>query len=399
MYGLCRHALLQSQIIVNGRGCVRCSKKAKQSVKLAHGFGKGLCARSRWFFDRLLSLKGFAVQKSDGGAVQRATLIGLVAVLCWSCTVALMRSVSEALGALGGAAVLYSVSAALVLAVLGWPRAAQLRQVCKRYLWLGGALFAAYEVCLSVAIGWAQGRQQAMELATINYLWPCLTMLLAVGCGLQRARWWLWPGAALCVWGLVRVLGDGAEAAGVAEAAAQALPWWQSVAMHVAHNPLAYALALGAAVMWPVYSLLSRVYGGGFNGVGLFMLLTAVVLWVQWLWVGDQPPMRWSWGIAAQVLAVGACTALGYACWELGIQHGHLAVMAAGSYFTPVLSALWSSLWLAVQPGMAFWQGVAGVTVGSLVCWWATRSAEPAAAHCAHLAEAEAATETNSTKT
>lgn len=321
------------------------------------------------------------MQKGEASAVQRATLVGLVAVLCWSCTVALMRSVSEALGALGGAAVLYSVSAALVLAVLGWPRMAQLRQVRKRYLWLGGALFAAYEVCLSVAIGWAQGRQQAMELATINYLWPCLTMVLAVACGLQRARWWLWPGAGLCLWGLVRVLGDGAgaaDAADAADAAAQALPWWQGLAAHVAHNPLAYALALGAAVMWPVYSLLSRVYGGGFNGVGLFMLLTAAVLWGQWLLIEGQPPMRWSWGIAVQALAVGACTALGYACWEHGVQHGNLAVLAAGSYFTPVFSALWSSVWLAVQPGWAFWQGVAAVTVGSLVCWWATRSAEPA---------------------
>ena len=51
--------------------------------------------------------------------VRRATLIGLVAVLCWSSTVGLMRSVAEALGALGGAAVLYSVSAAFVLLVKG----------------------------------------------------------------------------------------------------------------------------------------------------------------------------------------------------------------------------------------------------------------------------------------
>ena len=38
-------------------------------------------------------------------AMRRATAIGLVAVLCWSSTVGLMRSVSESLGALGGAAI------------------------------------------------------------------------------------------------------------------------------------------------------------------------------------------------------------------------------------------------------------------------------------------------------
>jgi drug/metabolite transporter (DMT)-like permease len=145
----------------------------------------------------------------DAASVRRATLIGLVAVLCWSSTVGLIRSVSEALGALGGAAMLYSVSAALLLAVRAC-RAAQLRSVSKVYLGCG-LLFVLYEICLSVAIGLAQDRAQSMELGMINYLWPSLTIVLAVLCR-QQARW-LWPGVALCIWGLVRVLsGDGAAA-------------------------------------------------------------------------------------------------------------------------------------------------------------------------------------------
>ncbi len=301
-------------------------------------------------------------------AVQRATLVGLVAVLCWSATVGLMRSVAEALGALGGAAVLYSVSAVLVLLVQGLPTRAQLRSISRVYLVVCGLLFACYEICLSVAIGLAHDRPQSMELGMINYLWPCLTIVLAVLCRQQHARWWLWPGVALCLWGLVLVVGaDGNAAAG------PAAPWWYSFAAHMAANPLAYTLAFGAALMWPTYSVLARMHGGGFNGVGLFLLLTAALLWVQWLAL-DTVPMRWSWGTAAQVLAIGALTALGYGCWEHGIQRGNLAVMAAGSYFTPVLSSLWASVWLAVQPGLPFWQGVVLVTAGSLVCWAATRS-------------------------
>lgn len=301
-------------------------------------------------------------------AVQRATLVGLVAVLCWSATVGLMRSVAEALGALGGAAVLYSVSAVLVLLVQGLPARAQLRSISRIYLIVCGLLFALYEICLSVAIGLAHDRPQSMELGMINYLWPCLTIVLAVLCRQQQARWWLWPGVALCLWGLVLVVGaDGNAAAG------PAAPWWYSFAAHMAANPLAYTLAFGAALMWPTYSVLARMHGGGFNGVGLFLLLTAALLWVQWLAL-DTVPMRWSWGTAAQVLAIGALTALGYGCWEHGIQRGNLAVMAAGSYFTPVLSSLWASVWLAVQPGLPFWQGVVLVTAGSLVCWAATRS-------------------------
>jgi len=98
-------------------------------------------------------------------AMRRATAIGLVAVLCWSSTVGLMRSVSESLGALGGAAVLFSVSATLVLLVRGLPPLRRLRQASRIYLLGCGLLFALYEICLSVAIGLAHDRQQTMELA------------------------------------------------------------------------------------------------------------------------------------------------------------------------------------------------------------------------------------------
>lgn len=303
--------------------------------------------------------------QSDAAQVRRATLVGLVAVLCWSSTIGLMRSVAEALGALGGAAMLYTVSATLVLLVNGVPSRAQLRGVSRVYLVVCGLLFALYEICLSVSIGLAHNRPQSLELGMINYLWPCLTIVLAVLCRQQQARWWLWPGALLCLWGLVLVVGEGGEAA--------AVPWWQTMWANMTSNPLAYALAFGAALMWPTYSVLARIHGGGFNGVGLFMALTAILLWAQWL-VVETPAMQWSWSVAAQVLAIGAFTALGYGCWEHGIQRGNLAVLAAGSYFTPVLSALWGSVWLAIQPGWPFWQGVVLITTGSLVCWWATRA-------------------------
>ena len=297
--------------------------------------------------------------------IRRATLIGLVAVLCWSSTVGLMRSVAEALGALGGAAVFYSVSAAFVLLVKGVPSRAQLRGISRIYLIVCGLLFAFYEICLSVAIGLAHDRPQSMELGMINYLWPCLTIVLAVLCHQQRARWWLWLGVALCLWGLVLVMGEGASSVDT--------PWWQNLGAHMAANPVAYALAFGAAIMWPAYSVLARIHGGGFNGVGLFLTLTAILLWLQWL-AAATVAMQWSWSVVLQVLAIGALTALGYGCWEHGIQRGNLAVMAAGSYFTPVLSALMASVWLAVQPGLPFWQGVVLITLGSLVCWWATRA-------------------------
>jgi len=53
---------------------------------------------------------------------RKATLIGLVAILLWSAIVGLIRSVSEQLGATGGAAMIYSVASALLLLTVGFPR-------------------------------------------------------------------------------------------------------------------------------------------------------------------------------------------------------------------------------------------------------------------------------------
>ncbi|KGH25892.1 MULTISPECIES: aromatic amino acid DMT transporter YddG [Comamonas] len=301
-------------------------------------------------------------------AARRATLIGLLAVLCWSCTVGLMRAVAEPLGAVGGAACLYTMAAICVAAARGrkgWRELARWRSMHPAYLWGCGLLFVVYEICLSVAVGLAHDRSQAMEIGLINYLWPSLTIVLAVLCGQQAARWWLWPGVLICLWGLARVLGGDSFS----------LPVMWS---HVLGNPLAYGMGFAAALLWPAYSLLARRYGSGFNAVGLFVTWTAIALWLKWLMLGEPQPMLWSWLTTGQLLLVGALTALGYSCWEHGIQHGKLALLAAASYFTPVLSALMASALLQVLPGWSFWQGVALVTLGSLVCWWATRTPAPA---------------------
>ena len=298
---------------------------------------------------------------------RRATLIGLLAVLCWSCTIGLMRAVAEPLGAVGGAACLYTMAAICVAAARGrkgWRELARWRSMHPAYLWGCGLLFVVYEICLSVAVGLAHDRSQAMEIGLINYLWPSLTIVLAVLCGQQAARWWLWPGVLICLWGLARVLGG--------DSFSLPLMW-----SHVLGNPLAYGMGFAAALLWPTYSLLARRYGEGFNAVGLFVTWTAIALWLKWLMLGEPQPMLWTWLTAGQVLLVGALTALGYSCWEHGIQHGKLALLAAASYFTPVLSALMASALLQVLPGWSFWQGVALVTLGSLVCWWATRTPAP----------------------
>ncbi|EKP4475898.1 aromatic amino acid DMT transporter YddG [Cronobacter dublinensis] len=291
-------------------------------------------------------------------STQRATLPGLAAILLWSTSVGLLRSISEAFGPVGGAALIYTVSA---LCLMVSPGLIHPKRLPRRYLIVGGLLFVGYEICLALAIGLAHTRAQSLELGMINYLWPSLTVLLAVLINDQRSRVWLWPGLLLAIAGVFQVLkGDG--------------DWSPAQLWHnVQDNPVAYTLAFTGALVWALYCNLTRRWSNGQSGVALFFCATAAALWLNYA-LSPQPPMQPSAPAVAQLLFMGLSTATAYAAWNYSIQHGNMTLLATASYFTPVLSALLASLWLGLAPGIAFWQGVAMVVAGSLFCWLATRN-------------------------
>ncbi|MBP2171174.1 drug/metabolite transporter (DMT)-like permease [Erwinia toletana] len=290
---------------------------------------------------------------------QRATLMGLLAIVLWSTSVGMIRSISELLGATAGAALIYSASALFLCGVRGIPK---IRQFPPVYLWFGGLLFVSYEICLALSIGLASSRSQSLELGMINYLWPCLTILLAIPLNQQQYRIWLWPGLALSLLGIIWVMkGDSA--------------WTPALLWHnIQSNPLAYGLAFSAALLWGLYNNITKRYANGASGVTLFFIVTALVLWLKFALTSTPHSLHFSLRAIAEVLFMGASAAIAYSAWNSGIQRGNLTLLATASYFTPVFSTLLAAVWLQLSPSLSFWQGVAMVTAGSLICWLATRN-------------------------
>ncbi|MEI7207214.1 aromatic amino acid DMT transporter YddG [Pectobacterium carotovorum] len=289
---------------------------------------------------------------------QRATLTGLLAIVLWSTSVGLIRSLTEALGPIGGAAMIYSTSTLCLLAFYGFPRIKTLPRI---YLFAGGAMFVCYEIFLSLSIGLADSRMQAIEIGMINYLWPSLTILFSLFINQQKSRFLLWPGLALALGGIVWIM------KGESDWTPELL--WNNVLA----NPLAYSLAFSAALTWALYCNITKRYGQGKSGVSLFFLITALILWTQYSFSGESA-ISLTLPSSLQLLFMGASTALAYSAWNAGIQHGNLTLLATASYFTPVLSTLLAALWLNITPAISFWQGVAMVTASSLLCWYATRA-------------------------
>ncbi|MGV2863626.1 aromatic amino acid DMT transporter YddG [Achromobacter sp. ESBL13] len=286
-----------------------------------------------------------------------ATFFGLLAILLWGTVVGLIRGVSENFGAIGGAALIYTVGSAFLVCLLGFPT---LRSFPRRYLWMGSLLFVAYEICLSLSLGFALDRPQAIELGIVNYLWPCLTVLFAIVMNGQRANAWVVPGILLSVCGIVWVVGG------------SSLSWERTLA-NISSNPLSYGLALGGAIIWAVYCNVTKRYADGKNGVTLFFMLTAAALWAKYGFSAE-PPLVFAGPAALELGITGAAMAAGYALWNVGILNGNLTLLATASYFTPVLSTFFAAVWLSTRLTASFWQGVAMVTAGSLLCWAATKS-------------------------
>lgn len=289
---------------------------------------------------------------------QRATLTGLLAIILWSTSVGLIRSLTEALGPIGGAAMIYSTSTLCLLAFYGFPRIKTLPRI---YLFAGGAMFVCYEIFLSLSIGLADSRMQAIEIGMINYLWPSLTIFFSLFINQQKSRFLLWPGLTLSLGGIVWIMKGDSDWT-------PALLWNNILA-----NPLAYSLAFSAALTWALYCNITKRYAQGKSGVSLFFFVSSLVLWMQYSF-NTEGTISFTLPSALQLIFMGASTALAYSAWNIGIQHGNLTLLATASYFTPVLSTFLAALWLNITPAISFWQGVAMVTAGSLLCWYATRS-------------------------
>lgn len=292
----------------------------------------------------------------------KATLVGLLALLLWSTVAGLIRGVSESFGATGGAALIYTLAAAL-LAVSG--SAAPKSPMPRRFLVIGGALFASYEVCLSLSLGYATHPRQAVEVSMVHYLWPTFMLVGDLAIHQRRANLLILPGIAAAVFGIAWILGDG-----------RALDL-QGMLDNVRVNPWAYGLSLAAALCWATYCLVTPRMANGHSGVTVFFVLTAAVLWVKWTLQAPVPMTATPAGLA-QLAAAGVAMAFGYRFWHIALLHGRPAVLAASSYLAPVFSAAFVALLFRTALPASFWQGATLVCLGSILCRLATL--EPARA-------------------
>ena len=287
----------------------------------------------------------------------RATLMGIAAILCWSLMIGLLRATMNAFGSELGGALVYTLGAVLLFAL---NRPTPLRRISKKFLLVSGAFFVSYEVLLAIAVGFAASPAQTLEVSMLNYLWPTFTVLLwALFGGARRGAAFarVLPGALIATVGVALAVGG------------QDLLSRGSAFSEFFVNPAPYVLAGIAALLWGLYNTVTPKVSDGGNAIACFFTAVAVALWAVFLAKGAPGPTSFELADLIPLIATAAAVAAGYALWGHAIVRGDMRVLSISSYATPVLSTIATTVILAATPGPVFWVGAALVVIGSIASW------------------------------
>ncbi len=283
----------------------------------------------------------------------KSTIMGLGAIVLWSTHIGVSRSLAESIGAVTSTGLMF-----LVAGIVGWvvaPPKLSLQGPLSLLIVRAG-LFAAYTVLLALAIGLSTHRQQTLEVAVLNYLWPAFTLLLAIPLLGRRARPAFALGLALAVAAAILApLGPG--------------PWSpESFTQSLRSNPWPYGLAVLAALLWALYSTLSRRWAADAKtgAVPLFSLGAGCALLALRPFFSE--PSQWSSLVVLELTYMALLpTLLAYGMWDRAMRKGHVTFVVACSYAIPVLSTLSSALYLRITVTQSVWVACALVALGAFV--------------------------------
>ena len=291
--------------------------------------------------------------------MNRDTLSGLFAILLWSTTVGLARSISEQIGPLTAGAYVYLTGGLIATAWIMRRKNIfrELKKVSRNYILACGSLFLIYTTALFLALGLARDRYQTLEIGLINYLWPTLTILISMLIFKRKASLWLIPGTIIAIAGVFFVIVNGEYFS------------FRNFFTNIQNNPATYGIALIAAFSWAFYSNLVRLTSktDNLNAVPLFILFTGMVLFLVRFVFPEES--HFSLANSMEILVLGIATALAYNLWENAMKRGDQILVVSISYLTPFFSTVFSAVYLGILPEVSLWIGCLMIILGSWLSW------------------------------
>jgi drug/metabolite transporter (DMT)-like permease len=183
-------------------------------------------------------------------------------------------------------------------------------------LLLGAFGYFGYHFCLFLSFRYAP----ALEANLLNYLWPMILVILSpIFFPEEKLKFYHFVGIFLSVLGsVILVAGKG-----------MSFQW---------ENFQGYALALGAAIIWPTYSVLKKKWGqSSVWSIGSFCLVSGALSLITHYFLEPRVVLQTRDAWLLLFLGLGPF-GMAFYTWDLALANGDVRVIGALSYLTPVLS-------------------------------------------------------------
>ena len=275
---------------------------------------------------------------------RRATSVGSIAIAIWS-TLAILTTLSGEIPPLQLVAMSFLIAFIVGLLYLWW-RGSSIKDLLVQPppVWILGiwGLFG-YHFLYFMAFRLAP----PVEVNLLNYLWPLLIVLLSAllpGEGLHRGHI---AGVLLALIGTF-ILITGGEGF-----------------TYESHYFTGYAAAVGAAVVWSTYSVLSRKYREvPTEVVAVYCGITAVLALIGHLVFEISVMPQGSQWLVILGIGIGPVGSAFY-FWDHGVKRGDIRVLGVGAYIIPLLSTGWLILFGNANSTWSLWVSCALIVVGA----------------------------------
>jgi len=291
-------------------------------------------------------------------------VLGFVAILLWSTSIAFLRSVQEKNGALDTAffnLLLGSVFLfILLLLIYGRELFSKIKAIPFAYFYKVGFFMVTYMAFFYSAVGDASSREAVIVVGIINYLWPGLTFLFSVPILGNRTRYGLLASGII-----VAFIGTG-----IALIEGNRLSAGQLISS-LKGDMLPFLFALMGAVSWGIYSNMTRKYSvkEDIAALPVLFFISAVFILVLQLLKGEIPHLYLTGPDYLEfAYLVIFPTAIAYLSWDLAMKKGNKNLISTLSYGIPLLSTLISCYYLQVVIGIGFGAAVLLVIIGAILC-------------------------------
>lgn len=283
---------------------------------------------------------------------QIATLIGISALLLWSTLVGLLRLSTEKFGPIYTVTYVYTLSAMILYLSYGLP---DFKKVSKKFLFISSLLFVIFELCFAFSITLSNSSEKSIEMNIIFSLWPTLIILMMAFLKEEKVNFLTIIGVLVSFSGVILINYH------------KKLNFVDN--FH--KSPVSYLLIFIASLLWAVYCIYTKKHSNGTNAISLYFILTAIALWILTLFTQGFHLPQIDGFMSYTVIGINAVFfAMGYLAWNTGIIKGNMPVLIMLSYFSPILSSVFSTIVLNSSLSSNFWYGALTVSLGSLICWF-----------------------------